>query len=153
MVTKKVGRIICCIFAVILSLLGIGVELTTTNTSNLCTLNSIVSERVMMDAELGTPTEARIYSVNQIVQESPVCTPRMLENRVELFRRNTGNSVHRGQCREAFLVLIVGMFLQYLLGRLTQTDSYQIAESKEDGQLFLCRTAVVNYIHSKDSGE
>lgn len=153
MITKSQGRIICCVFAVILFFLGIGVEVTTTNSSFLCSQKAIGSTSTNNSESVANTLHAMIYANRQIIEEAPVCTPSMLENRTEFLRANRLMSTLRRHSRVFFLILIAGIFLQYLLGRLTQVNSYQGTECKEDGQLFLCRTVVVDYIHRKDSGE
>ncbi len=154
--TETKGRIVCYIFAVILFFLGIGVEITTTNSSFLCSLN-VASTTDMTSTvsaiSTGVTSNAMLYSNNQVIEEVPVCTLGMLASRTEALRGNMSISVLRKQSRGAFFILIAGIFLQYLLGRLIQEGSYQGTESREDGQLFLCRTVVVDYIHRKDSGE
>lgn len=142
MMIKTQERIICCVVAVILFILGIGVELATTDSSFLCTLNPMSTAEAVY--ALDASGEAQLYAVHQTIQEAPVCTLSMLGKGMESFR-----CVRMTQT----ITLLVGLFLQGLLGRLKQEDSYQSAESREDGQLFLCRAVIVNYIHKKDSGE
>lgn len=41
----------------------------------------------------------------------------------------------------------------FLEEELLYRSIYQSSESKEDGQLFSCRSVIIDYIHQKDSGE
>lgn len=132
-VTKRV-KLICCILASILWFLGFGVVLSTTESSFLFADN------------ISSSTENTIRSDEQVVGETRVCTLSMLHQNMEILRGNTIDSMTRWKNREFLLFLVVGWFLQYLF-------YYQSEESKEDGQLFLCRSAIVDYIHLKDSGE
>lgn len=129
----KSERFICCLLAIVLLFLGISVEIRNVDASFLRAKN-----------EIGT-TETIICSADH-VEEETVCTLNMLTNGNDILRGNVTSSMVRGQYRAILSFLIVGSFLQYLF-------YYQTAESKEDGQLFLCRTVVVDYIHLKDSGE
>lgn len=131
--TVKGVKGLCCFLAVILLFLGMSVEVKNTNSSFLCSKTVIGGSRVTI-------------SMTDYMEEEPLCTLNMLTNGSEIFRSNISNSMVRGSHRARLLFFIVGSFLQYLF-------FYQSAESKEDGQLFLCRTVVVDYIHLKDSGE
>ena len=126
-------KIICCVLAMILFFLGISVEVKNADASFLHSENAAYS------------TRATISSTNHMEEET-VCTLNMLINGSEVLRSNMSNSMVRGSYQTCLSFFIVGAFLQYLF-------YYQSAESKEDGQLFLCRTVVVDYIHLKDSGE
>lgn len=133
MSVAKNRKMICCLMAMILLFLGMSVELKSADTSFLCSKNHSCTTRTV------------IHAANY-VEEKTVCTLNMLTNGNDVLRGNMTSSVIRGQYRAILVFLIVGSFLQYLF-------YYQSAESKEDGQLFLCRTVVVDYIHLKDSGE
>lgn len=126
-------KTICFILAIILFFLGMSVEISTADTSFSCSTN------------MKSTTESVIRSANY-VEEETVCTLNMLGNGCDFLRANMSSTITKGQYRAILSFLIVGSFLQYLF-------YYQSAESKEDGQLFLCRTVVVDYIHLKDSGE
>ena len=127
-------KTICFILAIILFFLGITVENSTVDTSF-----------SRSKTEMGT-TVSTLRSVKSVVEEETACTLNMIGNSSSFLRANMPNSITKGQYRAILSFLVVGSFLQYLF-------YYQSAESKEDGQLFLCRTVVVDYIHLKDSGE
>lgn len=120
------------ILAMLICFLGIGVEMTTNN-SSLCTKNT-----------------ADTSALSVYLEEDKLTEPLLGEFFITNHNVNAKNFVSasnvRWQNRTYLLVLIVGSFLQYLF-------CYQSAECKEDGQLFLCRSAIVDYIHLKDSGE
>lgn len=127
-------KTICFVLAAILLFLGMSVEISTTNTS---------FSRV---TNMENTTESMIRSAGSVVDGETVCTLNMLTNGSDFLRANMSSTITKGQYRAILSFLTVGSFLQYLF-------YYQTAESKEDGQLFLCRTVVVDYIHLKDSGE
>ncbi len=129
----KREKIICCLIAIVLFFLGMSVDVNNADDSFLYSKNELKS------------AETTIRSVNHMEEET-VCTLNMIANRNDVFRSNIASFMVKGQYRAILSFLIVGSFLQYLF-------YYQSAESKEDGQLFLCRTVVVDYIHLKDSGE
>ncbi len=124
-------KIICCVLATIIFLWGISVVVTTANSSFLSSIN------------VKSTTNTILCSTDHIMKESVVCIPSMLNKSMDAIRSRAGGS---WQNKSVYLFLVVGCFLQYLF-------YYQSAESKEDGQLFLCRSVIVDYIHLKDSGE
>ena len=125
-------RIICCLLAVILCFMGMCVETTTISSS----VSYAFSEN-----------ESTLQPVSYIVEEAASCTPNMLSKTNNIFvRNNTANSSNRWNSKAALVVLLAGAFLQDLF-------YYQNAQGREDGQLFLCRSVAVDYIHLKDSGE
>lgn len=130
----KRDKFICCILVSIVLFLGFGVAMSTTDSSCLYTSNSNIT------------TESFLSSVEHNIAETRVCTVTMLNRGANIVCGNVNATMSRWQSRESLLFLVVGFFLQYLF-------SYQSAEMKEDGQLFLCRSAIVDYIHRKDSGE
>lgn len=132
-ITKSV-KLICCILALVLCFLGFGVTMSITESSFLCAQKS------------GIFTETTICSDEDIIEEICVCTVSMLYQGMESIRGNVVGTITRWQNRQFLLLFVVGWFLQYLF-------YYQSEECKEDGQLFLCRSAIVDYIHLKDSGE
>lgn len=128
---KMSRKILCCIVAVVLFILGISVEISAADSS-------------FLDATNVTSTANQtLRSTEDIVEETPVCTPNMLQNSMNAIRGNM-TSATRWQDRTMVLFLIVVSVLQFLF--------YQSTEAKEDGQLFLCRSVIVDYIHLKDSG-
>lgn len=129
MVLEMKERIICCIIAAILFFLGIGMEPSVSNSS------------ILRANESET-----IRSVEHIVNEAEVCPPSMLTNGATSIQRSLSIVGSRWQDRTLPIILFVGVCLQYLL-------CYQSEQCREDGQLFLCRSMVVDYIHLKDSGE
>lgn len=124
-------QIICCMMAAILLFMGMSVDAKAAKSSVYC----------------GTTEEnAYLSSVSYIVEDVVICTPGMLiKNNILVARVNTAPSVLKWN-RMVPLIPILGTFLQYLF-------LYQKAESKEDAQLFLCRSLIIDYIHLKDSGE
>lgn len=129
----NVDKFICCMLATILLFMGIGVAMSANNSSSLCTENTTAF------------TDAVLSSVEYGIEEPTVCSLSMLNNSASIVQ-NSMTGMIRWQDRGILMFFIVGSFLQYLF-------YYQSAECKEDGQLFLCRSAVVDYIHLKDSGE
>lgn len=127
-------KTICFVLAIILLFLGMSVEMSAFDTSFSRTTN------------MESTTESMIRSVDPVVDGETVCTLNMLGNSSDFLRLHMPSSITKGQYRAILSFLTVGSFLQYLF-------YYQTAESKEDGQLFSCRTVVVDYIHLKDSGE
>lgn len=121
-------RIICCIIATILLFMGMCVETSATDSSFLCAKTS---------------SKAVIRSASYIADEAETCTTDMLSRVNSSVRSNASSTTARWQSRVILGVLFVGASLQYLL-------YYQSAECKEDGQLFLCRSVAVDYIHQKD---
>lgn len=126
-------KMICCMLAAILFFWGISAGSTAMNSS---------FSRL---ANLTGTTNETLCSVKYITEETSVCTPAMLSKSIQMIRGNSARTMIRWQDRTVLLFL-AGVFLQYLF-------YYQSAESKEDGQLFLCRSVIVDYIHLKDSGE
>ena len=120
---------ICYIMAVILLFVGMSVDKTIAKSSFF---------------SVDTPEKSYVCSVNYIIEDAVIVTPGMLiRNNILVFRRNTMPSVLKWN---RIVSLILENFAQYLLG-------YENTESKEDAQLFLCRSIIVDYIHLKDSGE
>lgn len=131
-VSKK--NFICCILAMTLVFLGISVAMPTSDSVYLRTTS------------LESASNSSFYSVNNTIEEPLVCTLTMLNHGFNVIRGNLNGSMIRWQDRDILLFLVVGCFLQYLF-------YYQSFESKEDGQLFSCRSLIVDYIHMRDSGE
>lgn len=128
-------KLICMLIVIILFFRGIGVVSVTSGSSFSDSVN--VSD-IMSEV---------LYAVDYVVEEPVVCIPAMLSKGFSFSSHIAvaGNTI-RWQNREVLLFLVVGVFLQYLF-------SYQSAEGREDGQLFLCRKMIVDYIHRMDSGE
>jgi len=127
-------KIVCYILAVVLCLWGMSVAGPTANSSFSRVLN-----------EVGAAS-ATLSSVEHIVEADVVCIPNFMNKNSGVVRNNVSNSTIRWQDRGVLLFFVVGVFQQYLF-------YYQSAECKEDGRIFSCRTAIVDYIHLKDSGE
>ena len=129
----KQKRLVCYILVIALLFLGVSVGEKYADASFVYPENEI-------------STTGTIMSASSYVEKEDVCTLNMLSGSNSVLRSNFTDSMLRGSYRDILSLFIVGSFLQYLF-------YYQTAESKEDGQLFLCRTVVVDYIHLKDSGE
>lgn len=132
MKVKMNGKSICCLLAVILFFMGIGVEVSA--------VDSLSSRTIFSDYGQST-----IDSHEEVMVDSAVCTPNMLRSEMRLSRGSKLNNIVRWQMKSAVVFLVVGNLLQFLF--------YQSLEGKEDGQLFACRTMIVDYIHLRDSGE
>lgn len=130
----NIRNYICIVLAVACVFLGIGAAMPALDSASLCASNS--------EGAL----DSFLYSVNNTIEEPPVCTLTMLNHGADAIRGNMNGSFLRWQGRDVLLFLVVGCSLQYLF-------CYQSSESKEDGQLFSCRSLIVDYIHTRDSGE
>ena len=122
-------QMISCVMAVILFFVGMSVDKT-----------------MVKSSFFGVYTQEKNYlcSVNYITEDAVIVTPGMLiKNNILIFHENTISSTLKWN---RIVPLILGNFGQYLFG-------YENTESKEDAQLFLCRSIIVDYIHLKDSGE
>lgn len=127
-------KIVCYILTVVMSFWGmnIAVAITHSSFSHITKAASAVSETISADEHI---TEADVVYI-----------PNLMNQITGFMRNNTTNTSVRWQDRVVLLFWVVGVFQQYLF-------YYQSAECKEDGQIFSCRTAIVDYIHLKDSGE
>ena len=126
-------RTICCLVAVIMLFLGISAEA------------SAIDSSFLRASNVKSATSASINAIDNIAQSEPACTIAMLQNGLNALRACVNGGFGRGQIRMASMFLMVANFLQFLV--------YQETEGKEDGQLFLCRSVVVDYIHQKDNGK
>lgn len=131
---KRNERVILCLIACILFFVGMCLDMAMTD-SSLLHANDIAT--------------ATISLVDYIEESEEVCTVGMLRKETGSIRSITDSSF-RWQSKAVLLLLVVGMFLQALLGRLIRARSYQRAECKEDGQLLLCRYVSISYIHQQD---
>lgn len=122
-------RIICCMLTAIMFFVGMCLEI--------CETDSSFSYKDSMHLEEIVSCE------NYVVEDVEACTLDMLNQGFVSARSITVNSMSRWQSKAILLFLIVGEFLQYLF-------YYQSEECKEDGQLLLCRTVAVKYIHQMD---
>ena len=127
-ITKKT-RYISFAIAIILLVLGIRLAMPETDSSFLCTKNTF---------------DVTTFQADNLIKETPMCTVTMLNDGMSMMR-NVSTTITRWRDKAKVIFLLLGVFLQYRF--------YQSTECKEDGQLFLCRTVVVDYIHLKDSGE
>ena len=127
---KKYEKQICLIIVIAMFFAGRCFEMLETDSSFLCAKNAYVSSDAI---------EADSY----VVESTAICPLNMIYNGTTTICRNLGNSVMRWQGSAVLLFCIVGMFSQYLF-------YYQSCECKEDGQLLLCRSVAVKYIHQKD---
>lgn len=125
---KTKERFICCLWAAIMCFVGMCLDTTETDSSFSCTT------RV---------SSAMMCSVDYIEDDVDTCTLDMLNKSVISIRGNIANALNKWQNRAVLLFFIAGVALQYLF-------FYQSAECKEDGQLLLCRSVAINYIHQKD---
>lgn len=128
MMQMTIEKKVCCIMAVILLLSGMCVENFNADSSFLR-----VSEE----------TSSTMRSASYVADEIASCTTDMLGKGNISIRTNVSNQVNRVQSRMILLFLYVGAILQYLL-------YYQSSEHRENGQLSLCRSMAVDYIHQKD---
>lgn len=124
---KTKERIICYMVAVIMFFMGMCLETTKADSSFSCATNA---------------TATTLSSVDYISADVDNCTLDMLNKPTLSIRGNMSSSISRWQGRMV-LFFVVGLGLQYLF-------YYQSEECKEDGQLLLCRSVAVNYIHQKD---
>ena len=129
---KMNGKYMCCLFAVILFFMGIGVEVSA--------VDSLSSRTIFSDY-----SQSSISSTEEIVTNEMVCTTNMLRSEIRAGRTVKTGGIYQWQGRAVAVLFVVGNFLQFLY--------YQSSEGKEDGQLFSSRTVIVDYIHLKDSGE
>ena len=127
---KKYEKPICLIIVIAMFFVGMCLEMAKTDSSFLCA-NTINMESNAIEAE------------NYVMDKTTECTLNMIHNGTSVVCRGLGNSMMRWQGSAIMLFCIVGMFLQYLF-------YYQSSECKEDGQLLLCRSVAVKYIHQKD---
>ena len=126
---KMKEKIICCILAGIMFFMGMCLDTVEADSSFSCSTKGI--------------SDATISSVDYIVDDVETCTPDMLNKSTISIRGNAANAVNKWQSRAVLLFFIAGISLQYLF-------YYQSSECKEDGQLLLCRSVAINYIHQKD---
>lgn len=134
MKVKKWEKNICCILATILIFLGMSGEGTIADSFFSCAFN------------IAGNTETSIYAEDTGITVPAVCTISMLKSGSQTIRSAAGGYTYRWQNKLYFSVFCAAAYLLYRF-------MYQSAESKEDGQLFLCRSVIVDYIHQKDSGE
>ena len=126
---KTKERFICCAVAAIMFFIGMCLDTTKIDSS---------FSYMMLDASAET-----INSVDYLTDDVDACTLDMLAKGTMSIRGNVFGSMNKWQNRAVLLLLVVGSALQYLF-------YYQSEECKEDGQLLLCRSVAVNYIHQKD---
>ena len=127
---KKFEKQICFIIAFGMFFAGMCLEVVETDSSFLCAKNTYAESSVL---------EAEDY----LLEEMSAFTLDMMYNGTSAICRGLGQSMIRWRGSGILLFCIVGMFLQYLF-------YYQSTECKEDGQLLLCRSVAVKYIHQKD---
>ena len=127
---KKYEKLICLIIVIGMFFTGMCLEMVQTDSSFLCAKN--------MDAEASL-----IEADSLLMDEESVFTLDMIHNSTSAICRGMSNASIKWQGSAVLLFSIVGMFLQYLC-------YYQSCECKEDGQLLLCRSVAVKYIHQKD---
>lgn len=127
---KKFEKQICFIIVFVMFFGGMCLEVIETDSSFLCA-NDLYAESNAIEAE------------SYVLEEASIFTLDMIHNGTSAICRGLGNSMMRWQGSAVLLFCIVGMFLQYLF-------YYQSCECKEDGQLLLCRSVAVKYIHQKD---
>ena len=129
---KMNGKYMCCLFAVILFFLGIAAEV-------------FAVDSLPLHAIFSDYSQSSISSTEEIVANDMVCTTNMLRSEIRVGRTVKTGGIYQWQGRTVAVLFVVGNFLQFLY--------YQSSEGKEDGQLFACRTMIVDYIHLRDSGE
>lgn len=134
MKVKKWKKNICCILATILLFFGMSGDVSVTDSSFLCTSN------------IASTTETSIAATEIGIIVPAVCTLNMLKGGSQAICSVVGGAVFRWQNKVYFSAFFLTAYLLY-------RSIYQSTESKEDGQLFLCRSVIVDYIHQKDSGE
>ena len=127
---KMFEKQICIIIVIAMFFVGMCLEIAETDSSFLCAKNTYVELNAMEEE-------------NDVIDSTTVCTLDMIHNGTSSICRGLGNPVMRWQGSAVVLFCIVGMFLQYLF-------YYQSCECKEDGQLLLCRSVAVKYIHQQD---
>lgn len=123
-------RILCGIIAVIVLFMGMNIE------------------KMMEQSSFFRASETKdtyLSSICYVAEDTVFCTPTMLiGNYMPAVRMNSVPSTWKWN-RVVPLTSILSTFWQYRF-------LYQKAECKEDAQLFLCRSVIVDYIHNKDSG-
>ena len=122
-------KVICCVLAAIMFFMGMCLETTEADSSFSYATKSI--------------SDVTICSVDYITDDVETCTLDMLNKNTVCIRGNMASAVNKWQNRAVLLFFIAGSSLQYLF-------YYQSTECKEDGQLLLCRSVAINYIHQKD---
>ena len=127
---KKQEKLICIIIVIGMFFSGMCLEFTQIDSSFLCAKD--------MDAEGSLLEEDSL-----LVSGASIFTLDMMRNSTSLICRELGNSSARHHGGIVLLFSVVGAFSQYLF-------FYQSCECKEDGQLLLCRSVAVKYIHQKD---
>lgn len=125
---------ICCLCATILLFLGMSVS------------GAIADSTFLHVHNATSVSNAFLSSAEQYIQETSVCTVDMLSRSFQNASINRNASIGKGQHRLCLSAFHVANFMQYLF-------YYQSSELKEDGQLFNCRSLIVDYIHLRDSGE
>ena len=119
---KRYEKQICFIMVIVMFFVGMCLEMAETDSSFLYA-NLVNAEADAIEAE------------NYVMDQETVFALDMMHNRILTICRGLGNTI--------LFFSIVGISLQYLF-------YYQSSEIKEDGQLFLCRSVAVRYIHQKD---
>ena len=127
---KVYEKQICLIIAFVMFFAGMCLDIPEADASFCCTNNEEASAYVFEEE-------------SSVLTEASVCTLSMIYNGTASLCRGLSNSLLRGHGGTVILLSIVGFFLQYLF-------YYQSEECKEDGQLLLCRSVAVKYIHQKD---
>lgn len=125
---------VCCLCATILLFLGISVS------------GAIADSAFLHVHNATSASNTFLSSAEQFVQETSICTVDMLSRGFQNASINRNASIGKGQHRLYLSAFHVANFMQYLF-------YYQSSELKEDGQLFNCRSLIVDYIHLRDSGE
>ena len=125
---------ICCFLAAIILFLGMSVDISGTDSSFLC------------NSHIVNTTNETLQSLSAGFSEPVACTLNMISAGAQTMRAVANGTTFRGQTKAQVTVFFVGAYFLY-------RSIYQSSESKEDGQLFLCRSIIVDYIHQKDSGE
>lgn len=128
MMIERKGKIICCVIALILSLIGI------------CPENY---EEDFSFLSLSENTSAVVYSVDYIEDDMESCTIDMIRTNRSAIIENITKIMKRWQDRMILFFMTAAAIPLYLF-------YYQSTECREDSQLLLCRSVVVHYIHHKD---
>ena len=134
MVIKRRKRYICLVMVFILFFLGMGIDVSNTDSSF-----SYNSSYINAQETYPQETEVSVFS-------PAICTLNMIRGGSQSLYNVSNSAIIRYHNKVYFSAFFL---IAYLLYR----SIYQSSECKEDGQLFLCRSVIIDYIHQKDSGE
>ncbi len=121
-------RILCCLTALIILFAGLPLEMEQMDSFAFCTQNS---------------SNSYVEPVSYIADDEPVVTLSMLKQPVLTSRVVEMRLATKLVTRLIFQAISMDT-LRHIL------SFYQYEETKEDGQLFLCRCVAIDFIHLMD---